>query len=208
MVAELQRRSKSMLNLDHFNCPNLAGLVTRQQPETRYSDRDFYDVCWRMVNVAIALGSNLGDSYQILTEALKVLAATPRIRQLNWSPFYRTEPVGPPQPDYLNACATLTTDLEPQDLMALLLEIEVRFGRVRVERWGPRLLDLDMLLYGDCILDTPMLHLPHPRMRERAFVLVPLMAIAPDWIDPVTGQTIAALTASVNRAEVHRLAMR
>jgi 2-amino-4-hydroxy-6-hydroxymethyldihydropteridine diphosphokinase len=87
--------------------------------------------------------------------------------------------------------------LEPLPLLEQLLAIERRFGRQRGERWGPRSLDLDVLLYGDQRVDTERLQIPHPRMRERAFVLVPLAEIAPDWIEPVTGLTIAALRAAV-----------
>ena len=147
--------------------------------------------------VAIALGSNLGDSLAILEAALIALDEHPDIALLSHSSWYKTAPVGPPQPDYLNGCALLRTALEPLPLLEQLLAIELRFGRVRGERWGPRSLDLDMLLYADQRIDTDRLQIPHPRMRERAFVLVPLAEIAPDWVEPVTGLTIAALRAAV-----------
>lgn len=150
------------------------------------------------VTVAIALGSNLGQSYQILTEAIVVLGQTAGIQVLHHSPIYQTAPVGPPQPDYLNACAILQVTHSPQELLKILLEIEHQFGRVRRERWGPRLLDLDLILYGQDIIETPNLQVPHPRMRERAFVLVPLAAIAPHWRDPVTGQSIETLATIVD----------
>ena len=155
-----------------------------------------------MTQCAIALGSNLGQPYKILRAALNAIATTPGIRLLAQSSMYQTAAVGPPQPDYLNACAVLETRLPPDELLHRLLAIETQFGRVRRERWGPRLLDLDMLLYGDRIIHTETLHIPHPRMNNRAFVLVPLAEIAPDWIDPVSGQTIAQLLAHCDRSGI------
>jgi 2-amino-4-hydroxy-6-hydroxymethyldihydropteridine diphosphokinase len=93
----------------------------------------------------------------------------------------------------LNGCATLQTSLEPLDLLSFLHSIEAEFGRVRQEIWGARTLDLDLLLYDDLIIDLPTLQVPHPRMIERAFVLVPLSEIAPDAIEPRSGQSIAIL---------------
>lgn len=154
---------------------------------------------------AIALGSNLGDSCAIVETALKTLTATPEIILERQSHLYRTAPVGPPQPDYINACAVVSTTLEPHALLTTLLAIEQQFGRVRTERWGPRLLDLDLLLYDDQILDTPSLQLPHPQMHERAFVLVPLAEIAPQWVHPVMGEAIGHLVQLVNSTGVERL---
>ncbi len=154
---------------------------------------------------AIALGSNLGDSRAILEAALQSLAATPDITLKARSSWYQTKAVGPPQPDYLNGCALLHVETPPQQLLETLLAIETQFGRIRRERWGPRSLDLDLLLYDDLILETPTLQLPHPRMRERAFVLVPLAQIAPDWIEPVSGKAIAQLLQAVDCSEVHRI---
>jgi len=142
---------------------------------------------------AIGLGSNLGDRRATLVAALQALEGLQGIRLLARSRWYRTAPVGPAQPDYLNACALLEVSLPPELLLQRLLETEIHFGRVRHERWGPRHLDLDLLLYNGRILDTPQLQLPHPRLRERAFVLLPLAEIAPRWIDPVTGLPIAIL---------------
>lgn len=154
--------------------------------------------------VAIALGSNLGDSHTILESALKTLAATPGILLQAQSPIYRTIAVGPPQPDYLNACALFTTTLDPVGFLAVLLATEAQFGRVRRERWGARLLDLDLLLFDDLILDQPNLQIPHPRMTQRAFVLVPLNDIIPDWIEPVSGKPIAELVQQVDCSGVAR----
>ncbi|MBD2124137.1 2-amino-4-hydroxy-6-hydroxymethyldihydropteridine diphosphokinase [Trichocoleus sp. FACHB-262] len=154
---------------------------------------------------AIALGSNLGDSQQTLESALVALEQTPRITLQARSHWYITAPVGPPQPDFLNGCALLSTTLTPQTLLATLLEIEQQFGRVRQERWGPRSLDLDLLFFDDLILETDTLTLPHPRMSERAFVLVPLAEIDPDWLEPVSRKAIADLVQAVDCSGVRRL---
>jgi len=154
---------------------------------------------------ALALGSNIGESQAILEAAIEILAQTPGIFLEAKSNWYRTKAVGPPQPDYLNGCAILQVEISPQKLLETLLGIEQTFGRVRQERWGPRTLDLDLLLYDDLILQTPNLQIPHPRMRERAFVLVPLAEIAPDWVDPVTGCVIKELLKQVDCSDVHLL---
>ena len=154
---------------------------------------------------AIALGSNLGDSLAILEAALETLAQTPGILLLARSSWYQTKAVGPPQPDYLNGCAILQVEIAPQLLLFVLLQIENQFGRTRQERWGPRSLDLDLLLYDNLILDTPNLHIPHPRMRERGFVLVPLAEIAPDWVEPVSNCTMKELVKKVDCSNVHLL---
>ncbi|MEY3870175.1 MAG: hypothetical protein RLZZ338_4066 [Cyanobacteriota bacterium] len=152
---------------------------------------------------AIALGSNIGESQAILEGALKTLEQTPGITIKAKSSWYKTAPVGgPSQPDYLNGAAILQVQLSPQQLLKTLLEIEQEFGRVRQERWGPRTLDLDVLLFDDLILETPDLQIPHPRMTERAFVLVPLAEIAPDWIEPVTGEPISQLAQKLDSSEV------
>jgi 2-amino-4-hydroxy-6-hydroxymethyldihydropteridine diphosphokinase len=112
---------------------------------------------------------------------------------------------GPPQPDYLNGCALLDVQLTPQKLLETLLRVEAQFGRVREERNSPRTLDLDLLLFDDLILNIPTLQLPHPRMKDRAFVLVPLAEIAPNWIEPVSGKAIAQLVQTVDCSGVQRL---
>lgn len=161
--------------------------------------------CQKQGAAAIALGSNLGNSLKILERALSILAETPGIELQCASSWYQTAPVGPPQPDYLNGCAILDTQMMPLVLLETLLNIEQHFGRERRERWGPRTLDLDLLLFGDLILETPQLQIPHPRMRERAFVLVPLAEIAPDWVDPITQKSIAQLRDAVDCCGVARL---
>ncbi|MDB9540836.1 2-amino-4-hydroxy-6-hydroxymethyldihydropteridine diphosphokinase [Anabaenopsis tanganyikae CS-531] len=151
---------------------------------------------------AIALGSNIGDSYKILTAAIETLSATPGIKLQAQSSWYRTKPVGPPQPDYLNGCAILQVEMSPDLLLETLLATEAKFGRVRQERWGARSLDLDLLLYDDFIIDTPQLQIPHPRMVTRAFVLVPLDEIAPHWVEPTSGTKIKNLVKEVDCADV------
>jgi 2-amino-4-hydroxy-6-hydroxymethyldihydropteridine diphosphokinase len=158
-----------------------------------------------MPKCAIALGSNLGDSLTTLQNALKLLDRISGISVTSVSSWYKTAPVGPPQPDYLNGCALLEVELNPQELLARLLEIEQQFGRVRRERWGPRTLDLDLILFDDLILQSADLEIPHPRMRERAFVLVPLAEIAPDWLDPVSGKSIDRLLEGLDRSGVEKV---
>jgi 2-amino-4-hydroxy-6-hydroxymethyldihydropteridine diphosphokinase len=158
-----------------------------------------------VVRSALALGSNIGDSVTTLEAATQALTAIPGIELEAKSSWYRTKAVGPPQPDYINACIILQVKMSPQELLDTLLATEQKFGRVRRERWGARSLDLDILLYDDLILDTPNLQIPHPRMHERAFVLVPLVEIAPDWIEPVSGLTIKQLVKKVDCSDVHLL---
>ncbi|MEG3938787.1 2-amino-4-hydroxy-6-hydroxymethyldihydropteridine diphosphokinase [Microcoleus sp. S36b_A3] len=161
----------------------------------------------KLTKSAIALGSNLGDSLATLSSAIVTLNNTPGIAVKSHSSWYQTAPVGPPQPDYINACAILEVALEPKQLLAALLEIEIKFNRIRREKWGPRTLDLDLLLYDNLILETPTLTLPHPRMTERAFVLVPLAEIAPDWVHPVTKSAIYQLVEKVNCSGVEKMKM-
>lgn len=148
----------------------------------------------------IALGANLGDPAAALDWAVGELAALGEVRAV--SGFHRTAPVGGPpgQPDYLNAAVKLHTTLSPPELLNALLALETRYGRVRRERWGARVLDLDLIAYGALVLDTPALTLPHPRAWQRSFVLRPLSEVALDYAHPVTGQTaIQALAALENQ---------
>ena len=143
---------------------------------------------------AIALGSNLGDSSTNLEQACIALDNSHGINIIARSSWYQTKPIGPPQPDYLNGCVLVKTILSPEDLLNNLQRIEDNFGRQRKIKWGARTLDLDIILYDDLIIQKSNLQIPHPYMRERAFVLEPLTEIAPDWIDPVTGQSIKNLS--------------
>jgi 2-amino-4-hydroxy-6-hydroxymethyldihydropteridine diphosphokinase len=156
-------------------------------------------------NIAIAFGSNLGDSLATLEAATEALVQTPGISLEARSSWYQTKAIGPPQPDYLNGCAVLQVEMIPQLLLEALLDIEHRFGRVRTERWAARSLDLDLLLFDDLILNTPRLQIPHPRMRERAFVLVPLAEIASELVEPVSGYKIKELLKEVDCSNVHLL---
>lgn len=158
-----------------------------------------------MAKSAIALGSNIGDSASILIAATKTLSQTPGIFLEASSSLYKTKAVGPSQPDYVNGCVLLQVEIIPQALLDILHQIENQFGRVRQERWGARSLDLDLLLYDDIVLDTPTLQIPHPRMKERAFVLVPLVEIAPDWIEPVAKCPIKQLVKKVDCCNVRPL---
>src|SRR5829696_3695822 len=134
----------------------------------------------------IALGSNLGDRWATLSAAVRRLRAEPGVRVVGTSAFHETAPVNcpPGSGEFLNAAVAVETDREPHDVLRLLLRIERAFGRVRTEPNSPRTLDLDLILYGDRVIDTPELTLPHPRMHERAFVLVPLAEVAPDAVHP------------------------
>lgn len=142
-----------------------------------------------MTQAWIGLGSNLGDSYRLITTAFARLDQLPGTSLRATSRLYRTEPWGPvPQAFFLNAAAEIETELDAPDLLAALLAIESLCGRERVVRWGPRTLDLDLLLYDDEVISTPRLTVPHPRLAERAFVLMPLAEIAPDAQVPGFGQ--------------------
>ncbi|MEA5619659.1 2-amino-4-hydroxy-6-hydroxymethyldihydropteridine diphosphokinase [Cronbergia sp. UHCC 0137] len=156
----------------------------------------------KLARSAIALGSNMGESLEILEASLEILEKTAGISLEAKSSWYKTKPMGPPQPDYLNGCVILEVEMSPQALLATLLATEQRFGRVRQLHWGPRTLDLDLLLYDDLILDQPNLQIPHPGMQERGFVLVPLAEIAPTWIHPVSEQTIESLLKGIDCSDV------
>jgi 2-amino-4-hydroxy-6-hydroxymethyldihydropteridine diphosphokinase len=137
--------------------------------------------------VFVGLGANLGDTTATLDQAEHALAALPTTRVVAVSPRYRSAPVQASGPDFLNAVVELATSLEPAPLLAALHAIEAAHGRQRPYLNAPRTLDLDLLLYGQRTLNTPALVLPHPRMHERAFVLIPLLDIAPDIAHPACG---------------------
>jgi 2-amino-4-hydroxy-6-hydroxymethyldihydropteridine diphosphokinase len=160
-----------------------------------------------IVTACLGLGSNLGDPPGNVREAIERLRRAPGVLSVAASSLYATDPVGVTgQPKFVNACARVTTDLPPDNLLAALLSIERAMGRVRGERWGPRVIDLDLLLYGDRVIDRAGLIVPHPEMHRRAFVLLPLAEIAPDAVHPVLGRTIAVLAAELgDPAGVERL---
>ncbi len=142
----------------------------------------------------IGLGSNLGDREANLRQALEHLALTPETTVVRASSLYDTEPVGAlDQPHFLNAVAQLETQLAPRQLLWNLMLIERRLGRVRTQRWGPRTLDLDLLLYEDAVIDEDDLQVPHPELPKRSFVLVPLVELDPMLLHPATGETMLAL---------------
>ncbi len=148
-----------------------------------------------MARAFLSLGSNLGDRRTALDAAVAALRATAGIEVVAVSPYLETAPAGGPpnQPQFLNAAAALETALDPEALLDLLQAIERRLGRERIVRWAPRTIDLDLLLYGNRIVATGRLRVPHLRLRERRFVLEPLAAIAPQAVDPITGLTIRQL---------------
>ena len=137
----------------------------------------------------IALGSNLGDRNANLLATLQALQDRPGIVVKQTSSFYETEPVGGPpgQGLYLNAAARVETQLSPRQLLQALLDIEAQLGRQRQERFGPRTIDLDLLLFDDQVIDEENLTIPHPRLQERLFVLEPLAEIAPKAVHPILG---------------------
>ena len=151
-----------------------------------------------MAKCAIALGSNLGNSLDTVTNALKSLANIPGIDLIATSSWYKTKAIGPPQPDYVNGCAVLQVQQQPDDLLTLLQGIELQFGRVRTEKWGARTLDLDILLYDNLVMNTVNLIIPHSYLTQRAFVLLPLAEIAPNWIEPISKKAIAQLAKEVD----------
>ena len=151
--------------------------------------------------VAIALGSNLGDREANLAFGLSALPGF--ITNLVQSSWYDTAPFGVPadQPRYLNGVVIGETALSARELLDRLLQIEAAAGRTRPSAMAPRTLDLDLILFGDKKIEEPGLAVPHPRFRERLFVLEPLAEVAPEWVDPGTGQTISALLQQARRAE-------
>ncbi|MGP1271895.1 MAG: 2-amino-4-hydroxy-6-hydroxymethyldihydropteridine diphosphokinase [Phycisphaerales bacterium] len=153
-----------------------------------------------MVRAFVALGSNLGDRAAFIRRAVLRLHGTPRMRVLRVAPVFETAPVGPAgQGSYLNSAVELAVESDPAGLLRAMLEIEAELGRDRVTgvRWGPRTIDLDLLLYADTEIDEPGLTVPHPRLAERVFVLDPLAALAPDLVVPGVGRTVGELLASV-----------
>jgi len=157
-----------------------------------------------MATAYLSLGSNLGRREANIASALKMLGRKARILEV--SSLYETEPVGyKEQPWFLNCVCSLETDLSPQALLELAKTVERKLGREPTRRFGPRLIDIDVLFYDDLVLDSPDLVVPHPRLAERAFVLVPLKEIAPNLVHPLSGLTIEELFEGAENLERTRL---
>jgi len=151
------------------------------------------------MKIFIGLGSNLGERESMIRLALEDLSRLPETRLLRASSLYDTEPVGEvDQPNFLNAVAQLDSELGARQILWNLHLIEKRLGRVRTQRWGPRTIDLDLLLYGDEVIDEPELRVPHPELALRSFVLVPLVELDPMLVHPVTGETLLHLLSRLN----------
>jgi 2-amino-4-hydroxy-6-hydroxymethyldihydropteridine diphosphokinase len=145
------------------------------------------------VKAFVGLGSNLGEREALIRQAVEALAALPETCMVKVSSLYDTEPAGEvEQPNFLNAACQIDTALTARQLLWNLLLIERRLGRVRQQRWGPRTIDLDLLLYGNLVVDEPDLTVPHPELLRRSFVLVPLVELDPLLVHPITGQTLLA----------------
>jgi len=151
----------------------------------------------------LGLGSNLGNRLEFFRAAVRKLQAHAEITA--FSALYETVAVGPEQPDYLNAAVRLRSSLEPFALLSLQLEIEHLAGRVRLERWGPRTLDLDLLFIVGQTVDEPGLVVPHRELTRRAFALLPLLDVMPEACDPSTGRAYSELAAELDRTGVREL---
>ena len=148
--------------------------------------------------VYLGLGSNLGKRIKTLEEAVKSLKACENISVSKRSSYYETEPEGgPPQPRFINGVVEIETPLSPKELLSKIQEIEINLGRKREEKWGPRTIDIDILLYDNCILQEEDLKIPHPMMHRRRFVLAPLSDIAPKAMHPVLNKTASEILKSL-----------
>lgn len=144
-----------------------------------------------MRRAVVGFGANVGDRLATMRAALRALDEVVPVQAT--SHVYATAPVGPPQPEFLNAAALVSFGGDPEALLDALLAIEARLGRVRRERWGPRVIDLDVLWIEGVVLQSPRLVVPHPHLKERAFAVKPLLDVAPDAVDPRTGERYLSL---------------
>ena len=157
-----------------------------------------------MSQVLLSLGTNLGKRRQNLRRAVRALDREIAVTAV--SPVYETEPWGEPdQPDFLNICLAATTAQPPRQLLQSIKQIEQNLGREETYRWGPRLIDIDIIFYDEVVVAEAGLNIPHARLADRAFVLAPLADIAPDWVHPITGKTVVEMLNAVYSTAVHRL---
>ena len=158
-----------------------------------------------MIDIYIALGANLGEPQVTIRDAIFTLSSLPQLQQVRSSSLYRSSPMGPAdQPPYVNAVITAKTELEPLALLDVLQLIEQQFGRQRERHWGPRTLDLDLLLYGQQSIELPRLTVPHPGLAERDFVLVPLAEVAPN-IELPDGRTLQSLLVTMQHHDLQKI---
>ena len=159
-----------------------------------------------MPTIYLSLGTNLGQRQHNLLRTIAGLEEEMVITAV--SPIYQTPPWGfTDQPDFLNLCLAATTSLTPDDLLHFIKKLEKRLGREQAVRWGPRLIDIDILFYDDLVSRSEELTIPHPQVARRAFVLVPLADIAPDLVHPQTGQTVRQMVTAVDTSGVVALAV-
>jgi 2-amino-4-hydroxy-6-hydroxymethyldihydropteridine diphosphokinase len=161
------------------------------------------------VNCAIGLGANMGDPEAMMERAINLLRLKSKLTVKDLSSTWYTEPIGGPpgQNWYFNRVALVSTDLTAISLLMTLIDIEGILGRVRVERWGPRLIDLDLIFKEQEVIDSQELTLPHPRLHERGFVLYPLAEVAPNWCHPITGLSVTEMLERLpdTGPEVHKV---
>ncbi len=156
------------------------------------------------MQIYLALGSNLGNRLDTIESALKLI--NERIDNLELSSVYETEPWGvTKQPEFLNLCISGTTNMDPDELLRFVKDIEIKLGRKHRHKWGPREIDIDILFCGDKIIQKADLSIPHPYLQDRAFVLVPLNDIAPNFIHPVIGKSIKDLLMVVDKSGVNKI---
>ena len=154
-------------------------------------------------SVLVGVGSNIGNRVEICCAAIERLRHHPAIEDLEVSPFFETDPVGvTDQPPFINLVIGMRTTLSPHELLKTLKSLETELGRVYRYRWGPREIDLDILLYDDTVVETNDLRIPHPEMHKRAFVLVPACEVSPEWEHPLLKKTLAQLLSGLSREGV------
>ncbi len=158
-------------------------------------------------NIAyVGLGANLGRPAEAIETAIRLLPS-PQVIVLRQAHRYRSAPLGPQdQPDFINTVVELKTNLAPETLLRHLKSIETQMGRTKAIKWGPRIIDLDLLLYNEVVLRGPTLHLPHPQMHKRRFVLEPLAELARDLVVPGLGESVKGLVARLEDPAIHQIA--